>query len=174
MDAQTPSVGRIVAGMVCKMFGLTSLASCLLYIAIAWAMAPRWQSVTGTIVYRDISWHAGGRSSRGGATLGSYDPYVTYNYQVAGRDYSSHRIRDSGLSVTSYFRSFAASAIDRYPFGPVTVYYDPNNPARSALETSVLNGLVLGLGGFGLLIAGIGFRMRRKDLAAKARTTMMS
>ncbi len=174
MDTQTPSVGRIVTGLLCRMFGLTILVSCLLYLLIVWAMAPRWQSVTGMIVKREINWQSGGRSSRGSANLGSYHPEITYSYQVAGQDYTSRRIGDGTTGRNYYIRSFAHRAIDRYPFGPVTVYYDPTNPARSALDPSVLNGLVLGLSGFGLLLAAIGYRMRRKDAAAKARMTVMS
>jgi len=56
-------------------------------------------------------------------------PLVLYAYQVDGRMFQGHRVRLTGLSAT------ASEVIARYPAGAsVVVYYDPTDPANSALE----------------------------------------
>ncbi len=157
------AVLRAIADVLCKTGGLMLVAGCLGYLAFFWATAPRWESVTGTVVSREIVTHA--RSGTRGSS--THRPELTYTYRVGGQDYRSRRIGDSEVSRNYYIRSLAVRAIDSYPLGPVTVYYDPTDPRRSALDTSLLNIFVIMAGGFGLLLATFGVRMSRKDPTAQ-------
>lgn len=56
-------------------------------------------------------------------------PLVLYAYQVDGRMFQGHRVRANGPCAN------ASEVIARYPAGAsVVVYYDPADPANSALE----------------------------------------
>lgn len=56
-------------------------------------------------------------------------PLVLYAYQVDGQMFQGHRVRASGQCPN------ASEVIARYPAGAsVVVYYDPTDPANSALE----------------------------------------
>jgi hypothetical protein len=65
-------------------------------------------------------------------------PLVLYAYQVNGQVFQGHRVRagdESGRTRISGEHSSASTTVARYPSGaPVVVYYDPTNPANSALE----------------------------------------
>lgn len=58
-------------------------------------------------------------------------PLVLYAYQVDGRTFQGEMARPKANGATHS----ASATVARYPAGsPVTVYYDPANPANSALE----------------------------------------
>ena len=60
-------------------------------------------------------------------------PDIRYDYEVAGKRYTSSSIRFSG----AHFRTNdgAQQVVDRYPAGStVMVRYDPDNPATAVLE----------------------------------------
>ncbi len=62
-------------------------------------------------------------------------PDISYDYEVAGKRYTSSSIRFSG----AHFRTNdgAQQVVDRYPAGSdVMVRYDPDNPATAVLESS--------------------------------------
>lgn len=65
-------------------------------------------------------------------------PLVLYAYQVDGQVFQGHRVRastESGRARLVDADSRASNTVARYPSGaPVVVYYDPMNPANSALE----------------------------------------
>lgn len=65
-------------------------------------------------------------------------PLVLYAYQVDGQVFQGHRVRasnESGRARLVDADSSASHTVARYPSGaPVVVYYDPANPANSALE----------------------------------------
>lgn len=65
-------------------------------------------------------------------------PLVLYAYQVDGQVFQGRRVRMSDdphrARLADAHRS-ASNTVARYPSGaPVVVYYDPMNPANSALE----------------------------------------
>jgi hypothetical protein len=67
----------------------------------------------------------------------SYDPKVLYEYDVDGKTFQGQTIRvgDSFFRVSAGGSSEAQKVVDRYPEGSeVYVYYNPDNPAESALE----------------------------------------
>ncbi len=73
-----------------------------------------------------------------GATSRRESPLVLYAYQVEGRMFQGRRVRASdkyGRTMPDGAGCSASATIARYPAGTaVTVYYDPLNPANSALE----------------------------------------
>jgi hypothetical protein len=62
-----------------------------------------------------------------------YQPEIEYEFQYQGIRRTGSRVRSN--YVASNFKSGARSVCDRYPVGEeVTVYVDPENPAKSVLE----------------------------------------
>ena len=65
-------------------------------------------------------------------------PLVLYAYQVDGQVFQGHRVRagdEFGRVRTAGTESSASNTVARYPSGScVVVYFDPANPANSALE----------------------------------------
>jgi hypothetical protein len=60
---------------------------------------------------------------------------VVYQYQVEGAPYTGSRIRAGDQFFAIRLAGDARTTVARYPVGtPVTVFYDPANPAESALE----------------------------------------
>lgn len=88
-----------------------------------------WPSTTGTVVKSRVEVSGGEHTS--------VSPRVVYEYEVRGTKYQSDRIKagDSLMRVQTGGSRTAYDTVDRYPEGKtVTVYYNPDNPAESALE----------------------------------------
>ena len=102
-------------------------------------MSKTWPATDGSIEESKLTWQ-GIRSPRA-------RPAVTYRYQVDGESYLGTRIEFSFARI--YFTPEAQAVLDRYPPGsPVTVYYDPANPAESTLEqrhSNVISGMLVAL-----------------------------
>lgn len=102
-----------------------------------------WPSVTGRVEVSEVR-----RDPE--AILGTArHHHVRYTFQVDGRTYHGRRVRFGGWLNTDP-RS-AGRIVDRYRAGqPVSVRYDPRNPARCTLERRVsrLVWLFLGIGLF--------------------------
>lgn len=84
-----------------------------------------------------------------------HEPKVTYAYQVNELSYQGDEI---GFGKRTMRQTKAEQIVAKYRQGdPVTVYYDPADPAKTVLEMksySAINSLVLGI----VLIAlGLGF-----------------
>ncbi len=63
-----------------------------------------------------------------------YAPHIVYAYTVHGASYQGERLRFGPVTLSSEAGD-AGRAASRYPLGSeVTVYYDPANPAESALD----------------------------------------
>lgn len=90
--------------------------------------ALRWPSTTGTIVKSRVEVSGGEHTS--------VMPRIIYQYEVGGTTYQSDRIRAGDVHLRGGLTSREAyDTVDRYPEGAaVTVYYNPANPAESALE----------------------------------------
>ena len=88
-----------------------------------------WPSAAGTVLMSTIQIRRSGRHSR------SEVPVVVYQYHVNGQMYQGNRIRAGDQFLTVRVAGQAQATLARYPAGaPVTVYYNPVNPAESALE----------------------------------------
>jgi hypothetical protein len=86
---------------------------------------------------------------------GDQAPDIRYEYEVNGQRYESAQ-----LDVTGRFGGTpgrVAQALMRYePGQKVRVYYDPEDPSRAVLETSVDASLYFRIA-FGVVIAFLGF-----------------
>ncbi|NJN80338.1 MAG: DUF3592 domain-containing protein [Anaerolineales bacterium] len=92
--------------------------------------AQNWLSTTGTILMSSVQ-------SRRSSSSGGYSDYpvIVYQYQVNGQSYQSQRLKAGEQFFNVNVSWQAQETINKYPIGKeVTVYYDPNNPAESALE----------------------------------------
>lgn len=70
-----------------------------------------------------------------GGEYTSVSAYVLYEYEVQGQTYQSTQIKAGDRFIRSGSSRDAYQTVDQYPPGTlVTVYYDPANPAESALE----------------------------------------
>jgi hypothetical protein len=90
--------------------------------------AQSWPSTSGTVLISTV------QSKRTGRSRSTY-PVVVYQYQVGGRDYQGQRIKAGEQFLNVRVAGQAQATVARYPSGAnVTVYYNPQNPAESALE----------------------------------------
>jgi hypothetical protein len=84
----------------------------------------------------------------------SYSPEVTYRYLALDSSYENRTIKFGENSYGN--RRKAQDIAAGYPVGKsVTVYFDPESPARSVLEPGVSGGsyLVLGIGLFFIVLS---------------------
>lgn len=105
-----------------------------------------WPTVQGQIVHSEVVWL---RNQKGLV----YDADITYHYAVNGQQYAGTLV-----SILEYQGdSHSMSEIVRgYPEGaPVTVHYDPANPAYAVLEPG-LNMTLLVFGGALALFTAVG------------------
>lgn len=95
------------------------------------SMAGAWPHTMGTVLSATVQ-----VAQRG--TTRQEAPIVLYAYQVDGQLFQGHRVRasdDPGRARLADADSSATNTVARYPSGAaVVVYYDPENPANSALE----------------------------------------
>jgi hypothetical protein len=86
-----------------------------------------WPHVTGEVTDSEIS-------SDGD---GGYSPLVRYSYSVSGQLFTRERICFGVERMFAGYK-FAQTYPERYRVGsPVAVYYDPNQPSASVLESGI-------------------------------------
>jgi membrane protein implicated in regulation of membrane protease activity len=91
------------------------------------AESARWPGTVGRVLKSRVEVQGGDHAS--------VRPYVLYEYMVAGQRYEGQQIRAGDKFMTSYSSRQAYDTVDLYPVGSeVTVFYDPSNPAESALS----------------------------------------
>lgn len=90
--------------------------------------AQSWASTMGTVLMSTV------QSKRTGNSTSTY-PVVVYQYEVNGTPYQSQRIKAGEQFFNVRIMGEAHATAARYPVGAqVMVYYNPANPAESALE----------------------------------------
>lgn len=90
--------------------------------------AQDWSSTTGTVLMSTV------QSKRTGKSRSTY-PVVVYQYTVNGQNHQGQRIKAGEQFMNIRVAGQAQATAARYPVGAtVTVYYNPGNPAESALE----------------------------------------
>jgi hypothetical protein len=107
-----------------------------------------WPTAEGVVLSSEVSLSTDAEGSD------SYSPEVTYRYLALDSSYENRTIKFGENSYGN--RRKAQEIAARYPVGKsVTVYFDPDMPARSVLEPGVSAGsyIVLGIGLFFILIA---------------------
>jgi hypothetical protein len=90
--------------------------------------AQAWPSTTGKVLVSSVQ---SGRRGRSGTKY----PVVGYQYEVNGKSYTNQTIKAGEQFFNARAIGQAQATVARYPIGAnVTVYYNPANPAESALE----------------------------------------
>ena len=93
--------------------------------------AKDWVSTRGTIITSKIK--VMGMRSRGGRTQTNI-PVVEYSYQVGGQSYQNDKLY-AGHAFGGDKKQATEKFLEQYPEGgSVEVFYNPNNPAESALH----------------------------------------
>jgi hypothetical protein len=91
------------------------------------AEAQSWPSTTGEVIKSRVQVSGGDHTS--------VSPYVLYDYQMGGMDFSGTQIRAGDQYYPSYTSTESYDVVDKYPVGSqVTVYYNPKDPTQAALE----------------------------------------
>jgi len=89
--------------------------------------AKSWDSTNGKIVTSRVEVTGGEHTT--------VSPHIVFEYEVYGQSYSSSQIKAGDLHWASYTSRAAYDIVEKYPVGSdVVVYFDPENPALSALE----------------------------------------
>jgi len=111
----------------------------LLGFAVIVLLVGLWNFICGAVEYREAQDTLNFASAQGKivtsrkyfsqTSSGSgYDSVVKYSYTVGGKEYSGHTV--SFRTAPTLPRDIA-----QFPLGtPVTVYYDPSNPAKACLQ----------------------------------------
>jgi len=95
---------------------------------VARQMTQTWPSATGTVLMSSVQWGSGSHS-------GTSYPVVVYHYTVNEQSYQSQTIKAGEQFLNVRVIGQAQATVARYPIGvSVPVYYNPTNPAESALE----------------------------------------
>ena len=121
----------------------TALAGWSSFVAARVWRARRWPAVPGHIAAFVSSVR---RSGRSGQPVYSFE--VRYRYAVNGVAFEGRRVGFGALDVTPPGGAG--------PGMPVTVYYDPREPARAVLRRGMpASEIVWGLAGLALAVAGL-------------------
>jgi hypothetical protein len=90
--------------------------------------AQSWASTSGMVLMSTVQTRRSGRSV-------STFPVVVYQYDVNGKAFQGKTIKVGEQYLNVRILGQAQETADRYPVGAtVNVYYNPANPAESALE----------------------------------------
>ena len=133
-------------GMAIWLFVIVAALANMVYESSRADQAGDWPSVNGRVVDSGVISNSGGR---GNST--TWSPTVRYQYRVNGRMLTGERIwLSSGLSYAS--AEEAEDFLTPYrPGAPVAVYYNPANPADSALMLDNLGPMMIILIVIGLI-----------------------
>ncbi|MBI5960617.1 MAG: DUF3592 domain-containing protein [Chloroflexi bacterium] len=92
-----------------------------------------WPTVDGRVLSSGVEAR---RSRSGSGHSTSFYPAVVYEYVVNGQRYMNNVV-NPGQPIGIGFRGMVEKKVARYPVGnAVPVYYNPQNPGESVLETS--------------------------------------
>lgn len=98
-----------------------------------------WVQVTGVIRDNGVSRSRSG----GGGVLSVYTLHTTYSYEAGGTTYTSRPVEVDMETTHTDGQEALETLYTLYPKGgPVTVYYDPRNPANSTLGKAATGGLL--------------------------------
>lgn len=93
-----------------------------------------WPAATGRVLSAEVEARRS-RTGRSGYST-AYYPVVVYEYVVNGQRYMNN-VLSPGQALGIGFRGVVEKKVARYPVGnAVPVYYNPQNPGESVLETS--------------------------------------
>ena len=128
------SNGAVMFSLFISLIGLVMIVSALVSMYKA-RKTEFWRQATGKVLESDVAKNI--RSIGGNTKTTTYRPEICYSYQVDDQEYVSDRIGVAG-SYSSSSPAKAYRIATKYPVDKeVTVYYDPNKPGQSVLETGV-------------------------------------
>ncbi len=100
-----------------------------LYLCLRIRQTWTWPETKGVITQSDMKITP---TAKGGK---SYEPLVTYRYNVGGVEYSSSKVKIIGVVVG--IKPASEYTLSQYPLGRTTlVYYNPAKPKDAVLEKS--------------------------------------
>jgi hypothetical protein len=144
--------------MVSWMFGLVFLVIGVIFLIVGLVATKRakaaqtWPSMPGTVVRSEVVRHES--TDEDGSSSVTFEPVVEYNYSVMGQPFTGKRI---AFGANRFNYNKAAEIAARYVVGArPAVYYNPDKPKDSVLETSASGGklfVILGaiMGAVGLV-----------------------
>lgn len=89
--------------------------------------AQSWPSTPGEVIKSRVQVSGGDHTT--------VSPYILYNYQVGGMDFSGTQIRAGDQFFNLYNSQDSYDVADKYPVGAkIIVYYNPKDPTQAALE----------------------------------------
>lgn len=110
------------------------------YMVDAWASSS-WPTIKGTVIRSELGSESDFRRSEDDS---HYWPEVDFQYEVEGQSFTSNNITLNGLRSGPHIgtgRTEAEEKLALYPIeSSIPVYYDPNDPGRSVLETGMTAG----------------------------------
>jgi uncharacterized protein DUF3592 len=160
-------VSTVLAGLILVGVGL-ALAFVLGRSAMKHgAESEGWPSVTGKVTASEVTGF-GPRDDR------TYRPSVSYEYSVNGETFTSNRINFDVAGIQSHASLEMQEIVDRYrPGAEVTVFYKPEDPSISCLETGARlgTGAFIGMGclAIGLLVVVSGTIAGLRSVIARTR-----
>lgn len=120
-----------MAGFAIAGFGVFILSKAL-FAAGRVFRAGRWQQTAGVLTEADVQGHW---AKIGSSNLWIEEPVVSYEYVVCGVRHVGHTL--SLVEVDTASQEYARAKIRQFAVGgPVTVYFDPEEPGTSALDVS--------------------------------------
>ena len=99
-----------------------------------------WLPVEGAVAEAslDKTRHVSSGPKSSGSVYYIYDVKATYEYKVDGRTYTNDRVGSRGADNSDYHEGmYALLEAHQRERTPVTVWYDPGNPAESILDRSI-------------------------------------
>lgn len=124
----------VAAGILFFAYGLGALAVDL--------SRSGWKETEGQVISKTRQYRSGGKRS----------VVLDYKYQVGGNQYYGEARR--------FRHTFLRTSLNK----PITVYYDPDNPRRSALSAGV-TGFPVMLMVIGALVAGVALLLKKTTVA---------
>jgi hypothetical protein len=93
-----------------------------------------WPTTPGTVLYTGMETYQS--RDEDGSLSTTYGATIQYSYEIGGTNFQGNRRTFTEVKTSS--RRRVGQILERYPQGSaVSVYYDPNDPANSVLETGV-------------------------------------
>ncbi len=116
--------------MSCASVLLLSVAGLFIFATLGQLDTDTFVEVQGKVLATrlDVSSRSGSVHSRT-----SYTPMIEYEFSVDGQSYKSNRYT-LGTRLVNQTETEATHKLEQYPAGKlITIYYDPEDPARSTL-----------------------------------------
>lgn len=113
------------------------------------AEAQTWPTAIATVTRSEVTTHRSKKSGSNTRTV-TYEPAVSYRYEVDGNTHSSGRMGFFSQNSRYVSRAKAEQILARYPVGAeVTIYYNPAKPEEAVIDNSPKgSGLFIAVGAF--------------------------